>query len=209
MTLPATQPVSGRKGVSTMPSEPEALAVFLGMGSGVRTLNKVREKFLGEQPPRQISIKTLKRWSSKSGWVKQAEDHDKAAVERTRQKMTEQQAKEAANAAQALGIDAHYVLKNLKETAERCMQAVPVLDEEGEETGVYRFDSKGAIAALKAMGVEIGMFRPPPDAPPTNTPPGHVTNNNTLVLVSEVQGEVAELLKRFDPLSAKGPKIDG
>src|SRR5665647_853819 len=41
-------------------------------------------------------------------------------------------------------ISADYVLNSLKEVAERCMQAEPVLDRDGKPTGIYRFDSAGA-----------------------------------------------------------------
>lgn len=56
-------------------------------------------------------------------------------------------------------IDADWVMERLQAVVERCMQSVPVLDSEGKETGVYRFDSKGANTALAHMGKHIGMFR--------------------------------------------------
>jgi hypothetical protein len=38
------------------------------------------------------------------------------------------------------------------------MQHEPVLNAKGEETGEYRFDSKGANQALGLLGKELGMF---------------------------------------------------
>lgn len=67
------------------------------------------------------------------------------------------------------GISAEWVLKNLKEVAERCMQKVPVMrfdkvdkeyvqveDENGQ--GVWQFDSSGANKALELIGKNLGMF---------------------------------------------------
>lgn len=77
----------------------------------------------------------------------------------------------------AAHVDATYVLSNLKEVVERCMQAKPVMifdpvekcmvqateevigaDGEYREVGVYQFDSRGANTALQALGKHIGMF---------------------------------------------------
>lgn len=60
-------------------------------------------------------------------------------------------------------IDADYVLKNLLEIVERCMQRAPVLhkgeqvvDEEGNS--VWCFDGKNAIRALELLGKHKGMW---------------------------------------------------
>lgn len=63
-----------------------------------------------------------------------------------------------------------YVLANLKECVERCMQRAPVMafspvdrtyvqaqDDEGNN--LWQFDSKGAIAALNLIGKHLGMFK--------------------------------------------------
>ena len=79
---------------------------------------------------------------------------------------------EAIRAAQAersetVGITQQYVLDNLREIVERCMQRAPVMvrrgrefvqliDEEGRH--VWRFDAKGATAALALLGKHLGMF---------------------------------------------------
>ena len=67
-----------------------------------------------------------------------------------------------------LGIDQYFVAKNLKDIAERCMQAQPVLDrkgdpvlildDEGELKAAYKFDSAGAIRANELLGKHTGMF---------------------------------------------------
>jgi phage terminase small subunit len=55
-------------------------------------------------------------------------------------------------------ISADYVLESLKEVAERCKQAVPVLDKDSKPTGEYRFDSAGVNKALELLGKHLKMF---------------------------------------------------
>jgi phage terminase small subunit len=57
-----------------------------------------------------------------------------------------------------LGIDAEWVLVNLKEVAERCKQDQAVLDSTGKPIGEYRFDSGGANKALELIGKHLKMF---------------------------------------------------
>jgi phage terminase small subunit len=69
-----------------------------------------------------------------------------------------------AKRSQKVGVTAEYVLENLQEVTERCMQRAPVLgsfgqqvtDEEGR--AVWKFDAKGAIGALGLLGKHLGMF---------------------------------------------------
>jgi len=51
-----------------------------------------------------------------------------------------------------------WVLNNLKEVAERCMEAVPALDRHGNETGEFTFQASGANRALELIGKHLGMF---------------------------------------------------
>src|SRR5665648_22089 len=55
-------------------------------------------------------------------------------------------------------ISADYVLNSLKEVAERCMQAEPVIDKDGKSPGIYRFDSAGVNRALELLGKHLKMF---------------------------------------------------
>lgn len=60
------------------------------------------------------------------------------------------------------------VLEALGEIVERCMQSYPVLDQKGNHVYVekpdgriapaYTFDARGATAALRLLGLELGMF---------------------------------------------------
>lgn len=64
------------------------------------------------------------------------------------------------NAIIKTGLDREWVLSRLMTVVERCMQAEPVLDKKGNETGIYEFDAMGANAALKMLGDTMGLFKP-------------------------------------------------
>jgi hypothetical protein len=66
----------------------------------------------------------------------------------------------ATQAAEAAGVSREWVLRSLKETAERCMQHSPVLDADGNPTGVYTFDARGAVAAISQIAKMQGWNAP-------------------------------------------------
>jgi len=68
-------------------------------------------------------------------------------------------------------INAQYVLDNIVEIGERCMQRVPVMvrdgktwkqkteiNEEGEEVGVWEFKESGALKAQELLGKHLKLF---------------------------------------------------
>ncbi len=66
-----------------------------------------------------------------------------------------------------LEITQDYVVANLTEVVERCMQRAPVTVRRGREVvqlkddegrGVWRFDASGSIGALSKIGQHLGMF---------------------------------------------------
>ena len=62
-----------------------------------------------------------------------------------------------------LELSAEWVLQNLKNVAERCQQAEPVMAFDYEEkrmlpTGEYKFDSQGANKALELIGKHLKLF---------------------------------------------------
>lgn len=69
-----------------------------------------------------------------------------------------------AERSEKVGVTAKYVLENLQEVVERCMQRAPVLgpfgaqavDDEGR--AVWKFDAKGSIGALELLGKHLGLF---------------------------------------------------
>ncbi len=55
------------------------------------------------------------------------------------------------------------IINNLQDVLNHCMSAVPVMTwdynkHEWVETGTYEFDSKGALEAIKMLGLHLGMF---------------------------------------------------
>lgn len=91
-----------------------------------------------------------------------------------------------------LAIDKGWVMERLKQVAERCMQAEPVMVN-GEPTGEYKFDSAGANRALELIGRELRMFQ-------TNVNVNHTT-------VNEVPAD--QLLSLAHQLAAEVGIIDG
>lgn len=47
---------------------------------------------------------------------------------------------------------------DILEVKNRCMQANPVLDKEGNETGIWKFDSNGANKALDMLAKHVGFY---------------------------------------------------
>ena len=56
------------------------------------------------------------------------------------------------------GLDRSWVISRLMSVTERCMQAEPVMDKNGDPTGEYKFDSSGANRALELLGKTMRMF---------------------------------------------------
>jgi len=63
-----------------------------------------------------------------------------------------------AKAIERVSLTKEWILARLVENAERAMQAVPVLDREGNETGEYTYQGNVANRSLELLGKEIGMF---------------------------------------------------
>jgi phage terminase small subunit len=66
-----------------------------------------------------------------------------------------------AERSEATSISAQWVLNSLKNVAERCMTAEPVMvrgDNGMEESGEYKFDSAGANRSLELIGRHLKLF---------------------------------------------------
>jgi phage terminase small subunit len=55
-------------------------------------------------------------------------------------------------------ITAEYVLSTIKEVMERCKQAEPVRDKDGNETGEWQFKEHGALKAAELLGKHLKLF---------------------------------------------------
>lgn len=79
-------------------------------------------------------------------------------------KVSQAIAEAKAQRSKKVNITAEYVLGNLVEVAERCMQKRPVLNMKGEQVvdedgaNKWTFDSKGANRALELLGKHVGCF---------------------------------------------------
>ena len=65
------------------------------------------------------------------------------------------------NIAKRNTVSVEWVLNNLKEVAERCMQAEPVMIRDGDgwiESGEYQFAHSGANKSLELIGKHLGMY---------------------------------------------------
>lgn len=56
------------------------------------------------------------------------------------------------------GITRAWVMERFQHISDACIQAEPVYDSDGNETGEYRFDSSGANKATEMLGKIIGVF---------------------------------------------------
>lgn len=63
-----------------------------------------------------------------------------------------------AEAAKAAGLSRRYVIEGLMENYRRAMQAEPVLDNQGNPTGEYRYEAAAANKALELLGRALAMF---------------------------------------------------
>lgn len=61
-------------------------------------------------------------------------------------------------AVEKLALTKEWVIGRLMENAERALQRVPVLDNEGQPTGEYRYDGAVANRALELLGKHLGIL---------------------------------------------------
>ena len=67
-----------------------------------------------------------------------------------------------AKAMKEIQINKERIMRELMDNAMIAKQAVPVLDKDGNETGVYKVNISASNQALIALGKEIGMFHNKP-----------------------------------------------
>lgn len=103
-----------------------------------------------------VSFSTLQARAKRESWTALKQEHQDSVETAVRQKeaeIVEQKAEE-------IVVTRQWITQMLKENAERAMQAIPVLDREGNPTGEYRYDGAVANRALELLGKDstIGMF---------------------------------------------------
>lgn len=110
----------------------------------------------------------MKRWKFSSEMVKQGSPRKAAeaagiSTQAGYQMLTQPDIKSyieegLSKAAEAAGLSKKWVLVKLKEVVERCMQARPVMDRQGNETGQWEFDSSGANRALELIARHLRLL---------------------------------------------------
>lgn len=73
-------------------------------------------------------------------------------------RLAELQTKVEERTVEKTAVSKAWVIAKLVENVERAMQAEPVLDSEGKETGEFKYNGNVANRALELIGKEQGMF---------------------------------------------------
>ena len=128
--------------------------------------------------------------------AKRAGYSEKTAMEQGYQLLHKPSVREAIEEAkrgrqEKLNLDAQWVLKRLKDISDRCMQADPVLDKEGNPTGEWRFDSSGANKSTELIGKHLAMFTDKVDQNLTGELA--IKHQASKLTDEELEGKIAEL----------------
>lgn len=107
-----------------------------------------------------------------------------------REEVAEYRALRAARIYEELGLSINSVMSETAKVYRRCMSKEPVLawnpeTKEWEESGEWKFDSKGALRALELMGEHLGIGKADKD----QTPPEVKVNINVVDKIEKKDGE--------------------
>jgi phage terminase small subunit len=80
-----------------------------------------------------------------------------------KQQLVEADATQAAARTEHVAVTQDWVIAQLREVVERCMEPEPVLDRAGNPTGGFTFNPTAANRALELIGKHLGMFKDKPD----------------------------------------------
>lgn len=87
------------------------------------------------------------------------------------------------------GITQEYVLETIQTTIERCLQAEPVRDKEGNPTGEYKFDASAVLKGTELLGRHLGTWN---DKITVKGDP----ENPLAVLIRDIQGSAIKPKKK-------------
>lgn len=95
-----------------------------------------------------------------------------------------------------------WVLERLKENVERSMQAKPVLDKQGQETGAYQYEGSVANGALQLIGRHLAMFTDKQEV-------AHSGSSGVLVVkaTTDVNGWSKEAVEQQAELQSHPPSV--
>ncbi len=57
-------------------------------------------------------------------------------------------------------VDTDWFLKRLATCVDRCMASIPVIDQDGKPTGVYKWDASNALRGLELAAKHLGILKP-------------------------------------------------
>lgn len=129
--------------VSGLTTEQEAYARARAMGMSIEESLKAAGN--------SVSIHTARGWESPNG-----SHRNPLLIDR----INELAGIAQQNAILKSGLDREWVISRYMKVVERCLQAEPVFDKQGNPTGEYQFNATGANQALRALGDTLGMFKP-------------------------------------------------
>ena len=109
-------------------------------------------------------------------------------------RVAELQQKVEAKTVEKTAVSKSWVIAKLVENVERAMQAEPVLDNEGNPTGEYKYNGSVANRALELLGKEQGMFIERKEV----GKPGAFTEKSDEELDEFIAQEAADLLRQAD-----------
>jgi phage terminase small subunit len=92
--------------------------------------------------------------------------------------------------AQRVELDADFVVRMLVDNVKRSMQAVPVVDGDGNPIGEYRYNGAVANKALELLGRHLGMFTDKQEIEHSVRPGGNVLAN----LLVEVEARRRQMI---------------
>ncbi len=107
------------------------------------------EEYLIDLNATQAAVRAgySQRTANEQGYENLTKPHIAAAISEAQQRRSER-----------TEITQDWVLERLVAVAERTMQAEPVRDTQGNQTGDYTFQAAGANRALELIGKHLGMF---------------------------------------------------
>jgi len=136
---------------------------------------------------------------------------------KVRARVTELKEAIAKQVVEKTGVDGAWVRVRIVEVAERCMQHSPVRDDagkpvmvktpEGEIAPAYAFDARGALAALKLLGEDVGMFKAQPVTPADPEGSMRVTNNVINFIGADGMLAAAKALAARVTVDAGNPRL--
>ena len=155
------------------------------MALAVAGVNRRQQLFVQEYPVDLNATKAAQRagYSMRTAYSQGQALLKKPEIEEALERVFAERAKRT-------GVTQDWVVRRLRENAERAMQATPVLDRDGKETGEWTYRGQVANRALELLGKHLGMF--PDRVEHTGADGGPIDVNHQHELLLERLERIAE-----------------